>query len=221
MRAAAPALAALMQRRSVSPRRLGGPGPSADDWQAAVAAALRAPDHGGLVPWRMIEIPPGHRESLARLFADEKLRRDPMASADDLDRARSHALQASGLAAFVVSPRRACIVPLHEQWLAAGAALGNVLNALQAIGYGAIILSGDRCADRVLCRALGVSIEETLAGFISAGTVLTTPAEAAPKCVEGALQTWHGPLPEKDGSSMADLERCKGSPSVRVSSGAR
>ena len=67
------ALDALRQRRSVSPRRLGGPGPSADDWNAALAAALRAPDHGGLVPWRLIEFPFAQRRALAVLFADEKV----------------------------------------------------------------------------------------------------------------------------------------------------
>lgn len=48
-------IAALLERRSVSPKRLGAPGPTLDHLDLILQAALRAPDHGGLVPWRVIE----------------------------------------------------------------------------------------------------------------------------------------------------------------------
>jgi hypothetical protein len=40
--------------------------------------------------------------------------------------------------------------------LAAGAALGNILNAIEAMGFGGIVLSGDHCSDSFLARQLGV-----------------------------------------------------------------
>ena len=37
------------------------------------------------------------------------------------------------------------MVPVPEQWLSAGAALGSILSAAHLLGFGAIILSGERC----------------------------------------------------------------------------
>jgi len=84
-------LEVLLTRRSVSPRRLQSPGPNPDELDAIIQAGLRAPDHGGLHPWRVIEFRPQNREALAWCFEQEKLRRDPLASPTDLRRAREHA----------------------------------------------------------------------------------------------------------------------------------
>ncbi|MEO8058437.1 MAG: nitroreductase [Burkholderiales bacterium] len=187
-----PAPLGLHVRRSVSPRRLGTPGPSSEQLEIVVRAALRAPDHGALTPWRAVNIPGRHRENLAQLFAEEKRRRDPLVSTDDLARAREHALNAPTLLAFVVCPRTGVTVPLHEQWLAAGAALGNMLNAFHALGFGAIVLSGDRCADTGLTQALGLHEGERLAGFVSAGTVLKAPPVAQLKPIDVVWSEWEG-----------------------------
>lgn len=140
-----------------------------------VSSALRAPDHGGLIPWRLIQFSDGQRESLATLFEQEKHRRDPNASDLDLDHAREHATRVPTVLAFVIAPIGNSQVPDHEQLLSAGAALGNFLLAAHALGYGAIVLSGERCKDTDLCRAVGVKKRETLAGFISLGTIKTAP----------------------------------------------
>src|SRR6185503_3161152 len=48
-------LSTMLARRSVSPRRLGLPAPSAEQLGLMVDAALRAPDHARLLPWRLVE----------------------------------------------------------------------------------------------------------------------------------------------------------------------
>ena len=169
------AIASLLSRRSVSPKRLIAPGPGPQQLDLIVRAALRAPDHGGLHPWRIVEFRADQRAELADRFEEEKLRRDPLASASDRQRARAHATQPPVLLAFVVAPRGRGKVPIREQWLAAGAALGNLLNATHQLGYGAIMLSGDRCYDATLAAQLGVRSEEFLVGFISIGTVDDAP----------------------------------------------
>ncbi|MEO6660207.1 MAG: nitroreductase [Burkholderiaceae bacterium] len=191
----APALQALLARRSVSPKRLGAPGPTSAQLGEIVRAGLRAPDHGGLVPWRVIEFAAGDRTALADLFAQEKLRRDPLASADDVERARAHATRAPALLAFVVSIRAGVTVPVHEQWLAAGAALGNMLDAVHALGFGGIVLSGDRCSDPVLTRELGLrETAEQLAGFISVGSIVKLPPAAPHKELATVWSRWPGAL---------------------------
>lgn len=183
-------LTAMLTRRSVSPKRLCGPGPSREELDVMVDAALRAPDHGGLLPWRLIEFPQDQRDGLARLFEDEKRRRDPVATEDDLARAREHATHAPVVLAFVTRPERNVLVPMHEQWLCAGAALGQLLLAAHALGYGAIMLSGERCQDEPLREALGLKVHETLAGFISIGAVAKAPPAVTRPPKEAVLSEW-------------------------------
>lgn len=169
------AIAPLLERRSVSPKRLRAPGPSPEHIDLILQAALRAPDHGGLHPWRVVEFRDGQRAALADRFEEEKRRRDPLASPADLRRAREHATRPPVLLAFVVVPRARSKVPAREQWLAAGAALGNLLNAAHQLGFGAIMLSGERCFDPVLGAELGIKPDEFLAGFVSLGSVAEAP----------------------------------------------
>lgn len=172
------ALASLLGRRSVSPKRLGHPGPSLSQIDLMLQAALRAPDHGGLHPWRVIEFRDDQRAALADRFEQEKLKRDPLASALDRRRARDHALRPPVLLAFVVCLRARTKVPVREQWLAGGAALGNLLNAAHQLGFGAILLSGERCFDEDLLKGLGLGADEFLAGFISIGRIVEEPPKA-------------------------------------------
>jgi len=184
-------MAALLTRRSVSPKRLCGPGPTPDELGLMVDAALRAPDHGGLLPWRLIDFPSNEREALAQLFEDEKRRRDPVATPDDFVRAREHATHAPVVWAFIARPQRNVLVPMHEQWLGAGAALGQLLLAAHALGYGAIVLSGERCQDQPLRQALGLEPYETLAGFISIGAIAKVPPAAGRRNRSDVLSAWH------------------------------
>ena len=69
--------AALMQsRQTILPKRLAGPGPDAAQLQMLLAAASSAPDHGQLLPWRLVLVPTGARARLAQVFADALLERD-------------------------------------------------------------------------------------------------------------------------------------------------
>jgi nitroreductase len=92
--------------------------------------------------------------------------------------------------AFVTRPKRHPLVPMHEQWLSAGAALGQLLLAAHAMGYGAIMLSGERCRDEPLREALGIETHETLAGFVSIGAIAKTPPAASRPARDRVLSTW-------------------------------
>lgn len=183
-------ISSLLTRRSVSPKRLCSPAPNREQLELMVDAALRAPDHAGLLPWRLIEFPRASRERLADLFEQEKRRRDPVASDEDVRRAREHAMNPPLVLAFVVRVERHVLVPLHEQWLSAGAALGNLLVAAHALGFGAIMLSGERCRDEILCAALGMRESEVLAGFVSMGVAAKTPPCAPRPSRDRVLSSW-------------------------------
>lgn len=103
---------------------------------------------------------------------------------------REHATHAPVVLAFVTRPERNVLVPLHEQWLSAGAALGQLLLAAHTLGYGAIMLSGERCQDEPLRAALGLVSHETLAGFISIGSIAKTPPPVNRPGRERVLSQW-------------------------------
>ena len=48
------AIELLKTRRSVKPRDMTGPGPSAAELDTILTIAARVPDHGKLAPWRFI-----------------------------------------------------------------------------------------------------------------------------------------------------------------------
>ena len=62
------ALDALLNRVSVP--RLVEPAPSAAQREALFAAALRAPDHGQLRPWRFLTVEGAAREQLGELLVE-------------------------------------------------------------------------------------------------------------------------------------------------------
>lgn len=184
------ALDALALRYSVGPKFLAPPAPSAAQWQRAAELALRAPDHGGLRPFRFVIVGDAQRPALAALFAQAARRRGQPAAA--VDQARARAWNGPGLAALVGRVREGVVdVPPHEQWLCIGAALMNFLNALHLMGYGAKALSGASVADPAM-RAAFCGEGETLVSWVVAGR----PTRAAhPKHEDAAssvLADWPG-----------------------------
>jgi nitroreductase len=204
------AVAPLLSRRSVSPKRLEAPGPGQADLDLILQAALRAPDNGNLLPWRVIEFREEQRAALGDLFEQEKLRRDPLASASDVRRAREHATRPPVLLAFVVSPRGRSKVPLREQWLAAGAAMCNLLNAAHQLRFGAIMLSGERCFDAVLAARLGLDADEFLGGFISLGSIAQVPPKKKHAMPAEVWSCWWPEAGKEDADAASgELQRAR------------
>jgi len=51
----------LQSRQTILPKRLGSPGPDAEQLLLILDAAAHAPDHGQLLDWRFVVIPFGER----------------------------------------------------------------------------------------------------------------------------------------------------------------
>lgn len=169
----------LLDRRSVAVKRLGPPAPRADEQALILSAALTAPDHNALRPWRLVLCGAESRAPLADLFVAAKLALNPGASALELEREREKAERPPLLLALIAAPKPDPRVPQAEQIASAGAALQSILLAAQALGYGAIILSGSRCQAAPVHAALGVAAGEHLLGFISIGSIVDTPRLAS------------------------------------------
>ncbi len=163
-----PALAALLSRHSLGPRWMVAPGPDAQQLAMAVQAALRAPNHGRLQPWRLVTIEEAQRPALAALF--EQFARDAGKSEEEVATERERAWNGPVLVAWVARiDSNVEKVPPHEQWICVGAAMGNFMNALHSQGFGAKILSGRKCQHPALVQAFCEDGEQ-LVGFTCIGT---------------------------------------------------
>jgi nitroreductase len=183
------ALSQLLSRYSVGPKHLVAPAPTLDQILLAAGAALRAPDRHNLQPFRFIVIPDQHRPKLADLFADCARRNGK--SAKEIVIERERASLGPALLAFVgrieQEDKR---VPAHEQWVAAGGALSNFLTALHMMGFGAKVLSGNKAADPVICRAF-CEEGEVLVGWIAAGTATKAPHPRESDNPSSVLRSWN------------------------------
>jgi nitroreductase len=167
------ALHLLLSRHSVSPKHLVAPGPSDEELQMLAEAALRAPDHGKLTPFRLVAIRGIALEKLADIFEDYGRRRGK--SGPELAQERVRATQAPLVIAVVARIESRADIPTYEQWACVGGAIANVLNALHFLGYAGKMLSGERASDECVARAF-CERDEQLIGWISAGTASVTPA---------------------------------------------
>ena len=158
-----------MARRSVRPHRLITPGPSEAELQRIADAAARGVDHGSLRPWRMLLI--ADRDRLADAFAAAHREQHPESTADEAERARQRALAGPVVLALIAKvSHHDDIAPAHEQWIAIGAALQQMLLAADALGFAGCILSGRKVQSDALRRAFSLAPSEELVGFLTFGT---------------------------------------------------
>ncbi len=187
------ALQALLSRYSVGPKHLVEPGPSPADLSLMVEAALRAPDHAELLPFRFKFVRGEARAQMAALFAaaGRAAGKDAAGAALDAERAQRAPVTVAVLARIDLGHP---LVPAHEQWACVGGALTNFLNAAHLLGYGGKMLSGAKVRDAGIMAAF-CGPGETLLGWIALGTPLRRAAGPSRKGgVEIALSEWTQPV---------------------------
>lgn len=170
-------LAHLRQRRSVPSRLLAEPGPDPGQLEAMLAEAVRVPDHGKLVPWRFLRIQGPARQALGDLLAARGLERDPSAPAAAVEKDRLRFSFAPVVVAVIGHLVPGHKVPVQEQLLSGGAVCFALLQAAQALGFGAQWLTGWAAYDPVVTARLGLGPDETVLGFIHIGTATAEAPE--------------------------------------------
>jgi nitroreductase len=160
----------LLQRQSTPAKYQTEPAPVGEHLDLILRAAMSAPDHGGLQPWRFVLVRGAGLQRLGELFAESFVRRNPEASADLVERERSKPTRSPLLILLISKPQPNPKVPEWEQMMSLGAAAEHMQLMAQALGYGSIWLSGDRCQDRWLLEQLGLSQDERLYGYLAIGT---------------------------------------------------
>ncbi|MFC3283378.1 nitroreductase family protein [Litchfieldella rifensis] len=162
------AMTLLHERSSMG--KLMGPAPSAEQLDALYRAALRAPDHKELTPWRFIEFSGEGLDRLGELFAEAEYREDPHIDDAYLDAARKKPKRAPMIIAVVarVTPDLPK-VPKLEQVISAGCAAHAMMLAAHAQGLGAMWRTGHFAFNATVHKGLGLGEEDEIVGFLYLG----------------------------------------------------
>ncbi len=164
------ALELLKLRRSVKPREMSGPGPSASELETILTIGARVPDHGKLAPWRFIVFEGDARLRAGDVIAKVFAQKNPGAPAAEVEIEKRRMMEAPLVIGVVSMVKPHPKVPPWEQELSAGASAMNIVTAATALGYGANWLTGWFAFDREVLAGLGLKADEKLAGFIHIGT---------------------------------------------------
>jgi len=163
-------LVALDARRSVPAKQLDAPGPDQDTLLRMLASASRVPDHGKRVPFRFLRIAGQSRFALGELLVARTRERDPQAGDAVIEKDRGRFSHAPVIVAVIARLGPDEKIPEQERLLSAGCVCFALLQAAQAMGYGAQWLTGWPAYDPAILRTLGLAEDEKVAGFIHIGT---------------------------------------------------
>lgn len=184
------ALDALFNRVSVP--RLVEPAPTAEQRQALFRAALRAPDHGQLRPWRFLTVEGEARVRLGELFAAALREGNALAPEEALNKARGMPLRAPLLVVVIARVQAHPKVPETEQVIAAGCAAHGMLLAAHAQGIGAVWRTGDMAYDAHVAKGLGLAADERIVAYLYLGTPERELRQVPELAVDAFVSAWHG-----------------------------
>ena len=163
-------LAFLDSRRSVPASQLAGPGPDHHVLLRLLRSASRVPDHGKRVPFRFLRIEGDARTALSRRIVERSRELHPDIGEAALEKDRMRFQRAPLIVAVIAAQGDDAKIPAPERFSTAACACFALLQAAQALGYGAQWLTGWPAYDRGILRTLGVGEDECVAGFIHIGT---------------------------------------------------
>ncbi|MBI6604255.1 MULTISPECIES: nitroreductase family protein [Pseudomonas] len=184
------ALDALLNRVSVP--RLLEPAPTPAQREVLFAAAMRAPDHGQLRPWRFLTVEGAAREQMGTLLAEAARLQDPQAPQAAIDKAQNGPLRAPLVVVVIARLQEHFKVPKSEQLLAAACAAHGILLAAYAQGIGAVWRTGELSYSAHVARGLGLAANEEVIGFLYLGTPQNPPRTAPKEDVAAFVQAWPG-----------------------------
>ncbi|BCE02860.1 nitroreductase family protein [Marinicellulosiphila megalodicopiae] len=152
---------------------LQSPAPSHTDIEYLMQAAIRAPDHGNLTPFRFIVVSQHQLDQLGQMFlVSSQAQGDiPEIQADKLLKMPHRApMVIISIATLVEHPK----VPKNEQLITAGLAVHQLCSAAKEIGFDSMWRTGNLATNKKLCSLLNLAQNEEITGFIYIGTAYKT-----------------------------------------------
>ena len=141
-----------------------------------LSAAVQAPNHYKVRPWRFVVLTGKGRERLGDAMAACFQAKFPGVPAEALEKERQKSLRAPLVIAVAVDRPTEPKIDEIENICAAAAACQNILLAATALGLGAIWRTGDTARDPVIKKFLGFAPDQHLIGFLYIGYPENPPA---------------------------------------------
>ncbi|SDH70556.1 Nitroreductase [Vibrio xiamenensis] len=159
------ALDLLLNRRSVG--KLCAPAPEGKVLENIIRAGLRAPDHGGLTPWRFVISQGKGLDKLGKILSDAAIAEnsDPAV----VDKMRHAPFRAPMVITVIAKVTPHPKVPALEQYLSAGCAAQAMQMAALAQGFQGFWRSGNLMFHPLVHQAFGLSGEDEIVGFLYLG----------------------------------------------------
>lgn len=168
------AIEAIFTRQSVGKVK---PDPvPAEAVERLLLAAVQAPNHYKVRPWRFIVLTGSGRTRLGQVMADSFQTKFPDAPPEALEKERSKALRAPVLIAVGVDKPAEPRVLEIENICAAAAACQNLLLAAHAEGLAAKWRTGSLATDPAVKQFLGLEPDQHLIAFLYIGYPESEPA---------------------------------------------
>ena len=156
----------FLDRVSTPANMLIEPAPNDEQLAQIFKAAMNAPDHKRLKPYRFITIRGEARQALSEVFINAVKIRKPDVDAAYLEKQGQKPLRSPLIVVLVASLQDDPKVPEIEQMLCTGAVANNMILASNALGFGSIWLTGYNTYDSNVCRPLCLAASERIIGFI-------------------------------------------------------
>ena len=166
-------LEAIKSRRSIS--RLSPPAPTAAELRLILDAAVCAPDHGSLRPWRFIVLRDEAKDAFGPVLAaateaeyrDRGQEPEPAKVQKDLTKMDRAPLVVVVVCEYQPNEK----IPRSEQHAAVVAAAQNACLAATDLGYGSMWRTGPNAYNPHVKTALGVGEDSDIVGFLYLGSV--------------------------------------------------
>jgi nitroreductase len=180
----------LDARRSVPARQLGEPGPDDATLERLLHAAVRAPDHGKRVPWRLLVLQGEAKLRFGERIAALAVQKNPDLAESKRLKDQQRYRTAPTVIVVVARIHADDTIPEQEQLLSAGCVAYNLLLGAQALGFGAQWLTGWAAYDRDAAGVLGLAGHERVIGFVHIGTPQLQAPERERPALADVVGTW-------------------------------
>jgi len=154
-----------------------------------LAAAVQAPNHYNVRPWRFVVLTGRGRERLGEVMAEALRRKFPDVKPEALEKERSKPLRAPLIVAVGVDKPAEPRIMEIENICAAAAACENLLLAAHALGLGGYWRTGEAVNEPAIKRFLGFGEDQPLIAFLYIGYPQGA-REAAPRPGFEDRTTW-------------------------------
>ena len=143
-------------------------------------AAVQAPNHYKVRPWRFVVLTGNGRNQLGEIMAQSMKARFPQLNEEALAKERAKPLRSPVLIVVGVDKPTESKVLEIENICAAAAACENILLAVHALGLAGKWCTGDAARDPLVKKFLGFAEDQHIISFLYIGYPDVTP-EAAPR----------------------------------------